>query len=411
MKTMASFRRAMAADPTLPSPARIAALRARLVALDASRADGTMDAEVHSVRRRELEHALTEAVLATPAPDEAPMRATVTRPSWRLVGSLVAVVLAIALGGYAFTGSPSLATLGTPPPPVATTAPASDERQAGLQQIAEMVDKLAARMKERPDDVEGWTMLARSYAVLTRYREALPAYQHAIALRPDDAGLLADYSDAIAASNGGKSDAQSLALIDRALVIDPKQPKALALSGTVAFDRGDYTTAIRQWQRIADGLPPDSEFRQQVVANIDEARRRGGVGAPTASAPPAAAAPAASNGREALTGTVTLSPSLAASASPDDTVFVLARPESGRMPLAVFRAKVKDLPLRFRLDDSMAMTPTMKISDMKQVIVAARISKSGNAITQPGDLAGEIGPVAPGSKDLSIVIGTIAAAR
>ena len=392
--------------------ARIAELRARLVALDAAHGDGTIDPEIHRERRRELEHALTEAVLATPAPDEAATRASVPRPSWRLVAGLVVVVVAIALGGYAFTGSPSLATVGTPPPPVATTAPPADDRQAGLQQIAEMVGKLAARMKERPDDVEGWTMLARSYAVLTRYQEALPAYQHAIALRPDDAGLLADYSDAIAASNGGKPDAQSLALIDRALAIDPKQPKALALSGTVAFDRGDYTTAIRQWQKIADALPADSEFRQQVTANIDEARRRGGVGGPAAAAPSTAtAAPAASNGREALTGTVTLSPSLVASASPDDTVFVLARPESGRMPLAVFRAKVKDLPLRFRLDDSMAMTPTMKISDMKQVIVAARISKSGNAITQPGDLSGEIGPVAPGSKDLSIEIRTVAAAR
>lgn len=418
----------MPADPG--SMASLADLRARLVALDEAHADGLIDAERYRERRRAAEHALSEAVLAMPAlgtsDDRAARPASFGRPSKRLAASLVAVVVLIAIGGYAFTGSPSLATLGVAPAPVAANAPPAEDRDAGLQQIAEMVDKLAARMKERPDDAEGWVMLARSYAVLTRYRDALPAYQHAVALRPGDAGLLADYSDAIAAADGGKPDAQSLALIDRALAIDPKQPKALALSGTIAFDRGDYGTAVRQWQKIADALPPDSEFHQQVVANIDEARRRGGIAAPrtggtppstaaaaSIAAPPAAATatPPASGGREALTGTVTLSPSLAASASPDDTVFVLARPESGRMPLAVFRATVKDLPLRFKLDDSMAMTPTMKISDMKQVVVAARVSKSGNAITQPGDLSGEVGPVTPGSTGLSIVIGAVAPAR
>ena len=310
----------------------------------------------------------------------------------------------IAFGGYAYTGSPSLAGLGAKPQAPITAGPESaggSEREIGLAQIAEMVDKLAARLKDRPDDAEGWTMLARSYTVLSRYREALPAYRRAVELQPKNASLIADYSDATAAANDGKANAASIALIDRALAIDPKQPKALALAGTIAFDRGDYAEAVNRWQVIADALPPGSEFHQQVVANIDEARRRGGL-SPSASVAPTAAAAAA--GHEALTGTVTLDPALAGKVSPTDTVFVLARPESGRMPLAVFRATVKDLPLRFRLDDSMAMTQTMKISDMKQVIVAARVSKSGNAISQPGDFSGESKPVAPGTSNLTIAI-------
>jgi cytochrome c-type biogenesis protein CcmH len=105
-----------------------------------------------------------------------------------------------------------------------------------------------------------------------------------------------------------------------------------------------------------------------------------------------------------LTGTVTLAAALVAQAAPDDTVFVYAHAREGRMPLAVMRAKVSDLPLRFRLDDSMAMTPAMKLSNMTHVIVAARVSKSGNAITQPGDLLGETAPVAPGTKDIAITI-------
>ena len=374
----------------------IAASRALLVALADAHAKGALDDAAYEAARREAERSLSDAVMAGPTPLGKQPRA-----SWRLVASVVVVVLVIAIGGYAFTGSPSLAGLGAPPPqPVAT-----DDREIGVAQIAGMVDKLAARLKEQPDDAEGWTMLARSYTVLTRYRDALPAYRHAIALQPNNAGLLADYADALAAANDGKSTAESTALIDRALAIDPQHPKALALAGTIAFDRGDFKAAAAQWQKIADALPPGSAFHQQVVANIDEAKRRGGL-VPSTPAPVTASA-----GREALTGTVTLDPSLADKVSPADTVFVLARPESGRMPLAVFRATVKDLPLRFRLDDSMAMTPTMKISDMKQVIVATRISKSGNAITQPGDLSGESALVAPGTANLAIVVSKVVPAK
>ena len=419
------------AEPTLPTS--IASIRAQLLALDEARAQGTLDEVSYEAARREAERRLGTAVLAAPPPVVA-APAVRSTPSWRLVAAVVAAVLVVAVGGYAFTGSPSLAGLGKPPvapvapPDAAATGASPGDREAGLQQIAEMVDRLAARLKDKPDDAEGWTMLARSYTVLTRYRESLPAYRRAVELQPRDAGLLADYADATAAANDGKPDAASNALIERALAIDPKQPKALALAGTVAFERGDYATAVMQWQKIADALPPGSEFHQQVMANVDEARRRGGLAAPnarampgtsgsiaSASSNPASPSPAPSNtaastastapGREALTGVVSLDPALAGSASPDDTVFVLARPESGRMPLAVFRAKVKDLPLRFKLDDSMAMTPTMKISDMKQVVVAARVSKSGNAMSQAGDLAGQVGPIAPGTRDLAIVIG------
>ena len=169
-----------------------------------------------------------------------------------------------------------------------------------------------------------------------------------------------------------------------------------------------------QWRKIADALPPDGEFHRQVVANIDEARRRGNLpAASTATSsiarPPDGVPSTASDasGHEALTGVVTIAPAVAARAAPTDTVFVLARAEGGRMPLAVFRATVRDLPLRFRLDDSMAMTPTAKISDMKQVVVVARVSKSGAAISQPGDLSGESEPVAPGTGNLEISIRTV----
>jgi cytochrome c-type biogenesis protein CcmH len=393
-------------------PSRIATLRSRLLSLADAHARGELDATSYEAARRDAERELSEAVIAAPDAFDAAQPATRRRPSARLVAMLTVFVIAVAISGYALTGSPSLAGLGTPPIPLDRAADsASDkDREAGLQQIAAMVDKLAERMKSRPDDAEGWTMLARSYTVLGRYPEAVPAYRRAIELQPKNAALLADYSDALASANGGQPTAESIALIDRALAIEPDQPKALALSGTIAFDRGDYAAAAAQWQKIADALPPGSEFHQQVEANIDEARRRGGLAPATASA--GSKVETNANVKAAISGTVTLAPEIASRAAPTDTVFVFARALAGpRMPLAVYRATVADLPLTYQLDDSMAMTPATKLSSAKQVIVGARISKSGNAIPQAGDLAGESAPIVPGANGVAITIKDVVGAR
>ena len=340
------------------------------------------------------------------------VEAAPARPTLRLVAGLGACVVALAVAGYATFGSPSLAGWGAGPAVAAAAAPAPesgasdvDPRTVGLQQIATMVDSLAARMKERPDDAEGWTMLARSYTVLGRFAEALPAYARAIELEPKNAGLLADYADAVAATKGTVANPESSALIARALAADPNHPKALALAGTAAYDRADYTGAIRLWQRIADALPADSELRQQVQSSIVEARQRAGGDAPVA-------AGAVSNSASAVSGVVSIDTALAARAAPDDLVFVFARAAEGpRMPLAVLRARVAELPLTFRLDDSMAMAPNARLSGARSVVVGARISKTGNATPQPGDLAGESAPVAPGASGLAIRIDKVVEIR
>jgi cytochrome c-type biogenesis protein CcmH len=259
-------------------------------------------------------------------------------------------------------------------------------------------------------------MLARSYAVLGRFDEAIPAYAHAAELQPDNASLLADYADAVAAPEQTANNPRSLALIERALKADPNHFKALALAGSAAFDRGEYAVAIAYWQKIADHLPPGSELAPRVQSMIADAQAKlGGAGA--AATPPAALAaarPAASAAKAttgaSVSGTVTLDPALAAQAAPGDSVFVFARAANGsRMPLAVQRAQVKDLPLAFRLDDSMAMAPGMTLSSAAQLTVGARISKSGTAIPQPGDLSGEMPGVVPGTSNIAIRIGTVVA--
>jgi len=325
------------------------------------------------------------------------------RPSGRLMMGLSVCVLGLAIGGYAWKGSPGLK-----PTPAAAAAAAPDaDEQSARQQIEMMVGKLAERLKDKPDDATGWLMLGRSYSVLGRVDEALPAYAKAVALRGNDATTLADYADALATKNGGQATPESDALVARALAAQPTHLKALALAGTSAFERADYATAVRHWEKMAQGLPPDSPDTPRLQASLAEARKRGGLAAaPTTSAAATPRAPSAASGAAAsVSGTVTLSPALAAKASPTDTVFIFARAARGpRMPLAVLRAQVKDLPISYKLDDSMAMAPNARISGAVQVIVGARISKSGNAVPQPGDLAGESAPVVPGTSGVTITI-------
>jgi cytochrome c-type biogenesis protein CcmH len=326
-------------------------------------------------------------------------------------------VLAVAAIGYWQTGSPSLARTGLDGrggPTVAASAAAPGASGASaIEQIAGMVNQLAERMKSHPDDAEGWTMLARSYTVLGRFDDALPAYRRAVELVPNSASLLADYADAVAATKGSANNPESEALVERALRLEPSHVKALALAGTAAYDRGDFAGAIARWQKIVDQVPAESELAQRVQASIAEAREHmgGATALAQAKAPPAPATARASSAAATgkVSGTVTLAPALRAQVAPGDTVFVFARPAGGRMPLAVRRAKVADLPLAFTLDDSMAMAPGMTISSAKQLTVSARVSKSGTALPQPGDLAGESVAVAPGTSGIAVEIGSVLA--
>jgi len=390
----------------------LAGARARLRELKAQHDAGTLDAKAYDKARAAIERQIGEALLAA---QEAPS----SRPSRALVALLSVFVVALAGIGYWQTGSPSLLR---EPAPVADVAAAQSEAGAGgpnaVQQIEGMVGKLAERLKTTPDDAQGWTMLGRSYMVLGRFNEAIPAYARAAELEPNNAGLLADYADAVAATHKTANNPKSMALIERALKADPNHFKALALAGSAAFDAGDYPLAISHWQKIAVQLPPDSELAPRVQAMIGDAREKLAGNAPpsassstaqVAAARPAATAASAATGTS-VSGTVTLDPALAAQASPGDSVFVFARAATGsRMPLAVQRAQVKDLPLAFRLDDSMAMAPGMTLSSAPQLTVGARISKSGTAIAQPGDLSGEITGIAPGASNVAIRIGTVVA--
>jgi cytochrome c-type biogenesis protein CcmH len=213
--------------------------------------------------------------------------------------------------------------------------------------------------------------------------------------------------------------------VNAALKVDPTHWKALAMAGTAAFNRKDYKGAVEYWEKLRSSQPADSQIGQQITASIDEARRLGGMspatemaaapqkGGPAKTAPPVAAAPAAAATTKAagasagttVGGTVNLSDAVKAKVAPTDTVFIFARAAEGsRMPLALTSVKVSELPAKFTLDDTMGMSPDMKLSSVPSLIVGARVSKSGRPMPSSGDLEGLSKPVALGAKDVAVTI-------
>jgi cytochrome c-type biogenesis protein CcmH len=374
------------------------ALKAQLQQLKDQQASGALDPAQYEQSKAQLERRILELVVGDAA--------ATSRPPLRLLALLTVFVLAVAVSGYAWKRAQGpMVEVAESAEGTGDTAVSADQ-QAASDQIVAMVDKLAQRLKEQPDDADGWTMLARSYSVMGRNDDAIDAYAKAIALRKDDASLMADYADALALKNNRNLDGEPMAWVERALKIDPKNLKALALAGVHAYDRKDYAGAVKQWEKVVQYGAPDNPFVLQFGPAIDQARAQAGMpaGAPVPSA--AAKAQAASpNASASVSGRVALSAALAAQAQPQDTVFVFARPATGTgLPLAVLRKQVKDLPFEFTLDDSMAMSPTNALSGADSVVVSARISKSGNAFAQPGDLLGQTAPVPVGTQGLQITI-------
>jgi cytochrome c-type biogenesis protein CcmH len=400
-------------DKTSRAQANVVIYRDQLNELDADLANGTLSAEQHAVGRRELEKRALEDTLAA-VNDAAPEQ----RGRGRWAPIVLAVLIPVAaVGLYLKVGTPEaiapLAASG-----MDAAAPVSDQggspHSTSFESIRAMADKLAASLKDNPDDGTGWAMLARSYNVLGRFGEAADAYARAEKLLPPDAQLLADHADALAMSRGQNLDGEPMALLQRALQVDPANLKALALMGTAAFDRKDYKGAVVYWEKVVLAAPADSEFTQSLQASLDEARalaegRTLAAALPTIMpATPEAAAPAAASGSQGsgqVSGQVKLAPALATKVAPGDTVFIFARAEKGpRMPLAILQLKAGDLPARFSLDDSNAMAPGMQLSAFPSVMIVARVSKSGNASAQSGDLEGSVGPIKPGTQNLQISI-------
>jgi cytochrome c-type biogenesis protein CcmH len=260
-----------AEDANARRDANIAIYRDQLTELEADLRNGIVSQEQYAQDRDDIERRLLEDTTTAVKPGKKSQVAATTRKHAYLAGvglCLVAVIF------YLRVGSPDAitkaATAATAPAAAAGSANVPAERSQA--QVDANVAALANRLKSNPADVEGWTMLARSYSSMERYGEAAGAYAKVTELSPKDANLLAEYAFVTAMANGQKLEGKPMELIDRALKIDPNNAKALQLSGTAAFEAKNYQKAIELWERVLKQVPPTSDVAQAISQRIDEAK-------------------------------------------------------------------------------------------------------------------------------------------
>lgn len=373
---------------------------ARRRALDDALAAGVITAEEHLAKLAALERAtVTQA---------APAR---TRSAFTSAIATLLLLPALAISLYAKLGNvnamDTAATASANAAASGTPGPDMDAAVKGL------VDKLA----KNPDDVEGWMLLGRAYKSMERFPEARDALKNAYDRAKDNPDVQVDYAEALALSGEGRRiDGRARELLDAALRTDPNHQRALWLLGIADYQQQNYAAAAARWEQLRVLMPPESDARGSLDRQIADARQRGGMDpsapatppspapAPAAPAAATAGAPAASAGPQ-LTVEVSLDPTLRDKAPAGASVFVFARAANGPpMPLAVQRLTVADLPAKVVLTEAMSMMPTMKLSQFPQVVVGARISASGNAKAQSGDLQTLSAPLDVASKTPVVLV-------
>ena len=374
--------------------ANLEILRDQINEMDVDLKNGLLSAELHEQGKHELQSRVLEEVGDT-AEVESPRN-----PHKKLAIILSVLLPVMAIGLYtqvgnmnAFSDRPSHGGMS----------------EAGMPVGSASIDALEKKVDANPADGESLLLLARAYMEAGRFADSAKAYEALTQYISDEAWIWADYADALAMAQNQSLRGKPTDLINKALKIDPDSMKGLALAGSAAMERGDFAAAIKHWERLRSLLPADSEDAKMIEGGLAEARQmmshiKGGK-APMALEQIAPPVQAAASGKERVTGKVTLSDSLKGKYNPDDTVFVLARAAEGpKMPLAILRKQVRDLPLTFELDDSMAMQPQMKLSAFDKVVIVARISKSGTAMPEAGDAQGLSQAMSPGAKGVNVKI-------
>lgn len=368
--------------------------RDQMAELERDLASGALSAADHATARDELERRIIEDLADDGAEAAAEPR--------RLPRTAIALGLALPAAAILL-----YLVLGTPAALDPAALQASNSEQMPTQaEVEKMVASLAAKLEKEPDNPKGWVMLGRSYKVMGRLDEAARAFEKAGPVMETEPELMLEMAELSAAQNEGKVDGKGLELLKRVLADQPDNPQALVLAGTDAYFRKNYADAARYWEKVLALVPPDSEDARNLSAGIEKVRQLMGDSTGAKPAPRESAQKAvATAGATSVSGRVSLTPALKDKAGPDDTLFIFARHANGpRMPLAILRLKAAELPKEFTLDDSMAMSPEMKLSSAAELRIEARISKSGDAIPKSGDLSGELTPVKPGAKGLKLVI-------
>ena len=387
-------------------------LLARGASADATKRDALDRARKAGVLS-ESEYAAKLAALQAEASDA---NGTVAQESGRPVLLAVAVSLVVTVGAiaaYRIVGNPAALDPAARAPRAAASgaagAPASPEAEAPA--LEDAIAGLAKRLEQNPDDAQGWMLLGRAHKAMQRFDEAKAALENAHRVLPDDVDVMVELAEARAlASPDHRLAPADVALIERALAADPAHQRGQWIRGIAALQDERYEEAVAIWERLLPQLPADSDVAKSVMQQIAAARERGGL-PPMASAPEVAAAepaaPLPAAGGPKIEVQVDIAPELATQVAPGDVLFVFARAPTGpKMPLAIQRIPAGEFPITVTLDDSMGMMPTLKLSQAGQVVVGARISKSGDAAGKPGDLEVISEPMAP-SGAIRLVIANV----
>jgi cytochrome c-type biogenesis protein CcmH len=392
----------------------LSVFKQQLAELDSDLEAGILDNERYEAAKVDLEKELLSDIVDDVS-DAAPPLSKGAR--WMALSALLVPLTALLL--YQLLGSPQIIQRLAEQQAGGGTQAAHTQSRATME---ELVRRLAAKLEEQPNNPEGWYMLGRSYMAMNQLPDALKAFERAVQLDSENAGVLLAYAEAIAASSDNDFTGQAAPLVEKAYQLEPENPNALWMTGIGAYQQGDYQTALSRWEKLQAMLSPqsDNDNLEAVNGAIEDARKQLGL-TPAGSQLPSiaqnqaadsasnASAKGDSNTSAGIEVKVSLSPALAQKASPDDLVFIYAKALSGPpMPLAAARKQVRDLPLTLRLDDSMAMLPQMKLSGFPQVLVGARVSLSGSPTAKSGDLEGEVKPVSPGQGEpVSVVIDSV----
>ena len=372
----------------------VSVYREQLAELERELAQGSLDQQGFDLSQQELTQRLMEDApgAATAQAPAAPVRIKL------LISLLTLTIPVLAFVIYFYVGTP----IALDP---ALLAQANGEEQITPQKLETMAEQLSQRLEKEPKNAEAWVMLGRIQRALARYEQADAALQKALALERND-DVMIERAEVLAQKNNGSFKGEAWAIINSVLKADPQNGNALLLAGSAAYSEGRFKEALVYWEKVRGLLPATSPDGPALAEAIDKARER--LGLPPLSPAVAGNAPASagamakpeSDGTERLSGRVVLGSELEAQVSPKDTVFIYANAAEGpRMPLAIIRTTVDKLPYDFVLDDSLAMNPQMKLSQVKSVMVRARISKTGNAMPQAGDFGASVGPVTPGSSE------------
>ncbi len=333
---------------------------------------------------------------------------------WLALGLALYVPLA-GLGLYGWLGQPLALD------PVALSQGQPDHT-VDPRKLTEMVAKLEQRLSDEPQQLEGWIMLARVQRARERFEESAQAYARALRLSAND-DVAIERAEVLARGRGS-FEGEPWQIIQGVLKADPDHEAARLLAGSAAYSEGRYAVALMHWKRVQSRMAADAPDKAELDDAIAQAEAKlgtqpeGPVGVPNAEqaagrAPPASVAqgtgtsagPVASSASTRITGRVVLAPALTAKVSPGDTVFIYATPTQGsRMPLAIVRTTVGQLPFNFVLDESTAMNPQVSLAGQTQVTLRARISSTGNAMPQPGDLGVMKTPVSVGATGVELKI-------